>query len=104
MSKHRYLAAQFVAILTDDLWRENATNANDMAQRLAAGLRELGVQITQPVEVNAVFALLPDSQALRDRFHFYVWNADEVRLMCSWDTTAGDVDEFLAAVGEHRGG
>lgn len=104
MSKHRYLAAQFVAILTDDLWRENATNANAMAQRLAAGLRGLGVEITQPVDVNAVFALLPDSQALRDRFHFYVWNGDEVRLMCSWDTTAGDVDEFLAAVSEHRGG
>jgi len=104
MSKHRYLAAQFVAILTDDLWRENATNANDMAQRLAAGLRKLGVEITQPVEVNAVFARLPDSQALRDRFHFYVWSGDEVRLMCSWDTTVDDVDQFLAAVHAHRGG
>mgnify|MGYP003600354268 CR=1 FL=1 len=98
MSKHRYLAAQFVALLTDDLWRGNAANANVMAQRLAAGLREIGVPITQPVEVNAVFALMPDSQALRDRFHFYVWNGDEVRLMCSWDTTAEQVDEFLDAV------
>ena len=98
MSKHRFLAAQFVAMLTDDLWRVNATNANLQAQRLAAGLRQRGVPITQPVEVNAVFALMPDSEALRDRFHFYVWNGDEVRLMCSWDTTAAQVDEFLAAV------
>ncbi len=98
MSKHRYLAAQFVALLTDDLWRENAANANAMAQRLAAGLAERGVPLTQPVEVNAVFALMPDSAALRDRFHFYVWNGDEVRLMCSWDTTAAQVDEFLEAV------
>jgi len=99
MSKHRYLAAQFSALLTDDLWRENAANANAMAARLAQGLRERGVVVTQPVEVNAVFALMPDSQDLRDRFHFYVWNGDEVRLMCSWDTTAEQVDEFLAAVG-----
>ena len=38
---------------------------------------------------------MPDSAALRDRFHFYVWNGDEVRLMCSWDTTGAQVDEFL---------
>jgi threonine aldolase len=99
MSKHRYLAAQFVALLTDDLWRANARNANVMAARLADGLRAQGVVLTQPVEVNAVFALMPDSQTLRDRFHFYVWNGDEVRLMCSWDTTVAQVDDFLAAAG-----
>jgi threonine aldolase len=99
MSKHRYLAAQFVALLTDDLWRRNAANANAMATRLAEGLRALGVTVTQPVEVNAVFALMPDSAALRERFHFYVWNGDEVRLMCSWDTTVAQVDDFLAAAG-----
>lgn len=104
MSKHRYLAAQFVALLTDDLWRENAANANAMAARLAVGLLEAGVPISQPVEVNAVFALMPDSEALRDRFHFYVWNGDEVRLMCSWDTTGEQVDEFLAAVREGQRG
>ncbi len=103
MSKHRFLAAQFVALLTDELWRANAANANAMAQRLATGLTSLGVTITRPVEANAVFALMPDSQALRDRFHFYVWDGDEVRLMCSWDTTEAHVDEFVAAVAARRG-
>ncbi len=99
MSKHRYLAAQFIAMLTDDLWRRNAENANAMARRLAEGLTDAGVHITQPVEVNAVFATLPDAQALMDRYHFYPWlAADEVRLMCSWDTTPADVDGFVAAV------
>lgn len=98
MSKHRYLAAQFVAMLTDGLWHTNAANANAMAARLAQGLSDLGVSITQPVEVNAVFALMPGSEELRERFHFYVWNGDEVRLMCSWDTTAEHIDDFLAAV------
>ena len=99
ISKHRYLAAQFLAMLTDDLWRRNAENANAMARRLAAGLTDRGITLTQPVEVNAVFALLPDADELMQRFHFYPWLApDEVRLMCSWDTTAAQVDEFLAAV------
>ncbi|MCU0277925.1 MAG: aminotransferase class I/II-fold pyridoxal phosphate-dependent enzyme [Candidatus Nanopelagicales bacterium] len=99
ISKHRYLAAQFIAVLSDDLWRRNAENANAMAQRLASGLSDAGVVLTQPVEVNAVFALLPDAEELMQRFHFYPWLApDEVRLMCSWDTTADDVDDFVAAV------
>lgn len=100
MSKHRYLAAQFVAMVTDDLWRTNAAAANERAQQLATGLRRLGVPITQPVQVNAVFALMPESQALRDEYHFYVWKGDEVRLMCSWDTTAEQVEAFLAAVAD----
>lgn len=100
MSKHRFLAAQFVAMLTDGLWRRNAANANAMAARLAAGLEDLGVPITQPVEVNAVFARMAEPQSLQEQFHFYTWDpaADEVRLMCSWDTTETDVDTFLAAV------
>lgn len=99
ISKHRYLAAQFIAMLSDDLWRRNAENANAMARRLAAGLADAGVHITQPVEVNAVFATMTDPEALQEKFHFYPWEGpDEVRLMCSWDTTAADVDEFVAAV------
>jgi len=99
MSKHRYLAAQFLAMLTDDLWRRNAENANAMARRLAEGLTEAGVHITQPVEVNAVFATMPDPESLQEQFHFYPWEGpDEVRLMCSWDTTAADVDTFVTAV------
>ncbi len=99
MSKHRYLAAQFLAMLNNDLWRRNAEHSNAMARRLAEGLSNAGVAITQPVEVNAVFAWMPDAQELMDRYHFYPWLApDEVRLMCSWDTTAEQVDEFVAAV------
>jgi threonine aldolase len=82
------------------LWRRSAQHSNSMAQRLADGLREAGVTITQPVEVNAVFATMPDCGALQEQFHFYTWDeaADEVRLMCSWDTTGEQVDAFVGAV------
>jgi threonine aldolase len=104
-SKMRFLAAQFEALLSDELWRRCAENANAMAQRLAAAVHDVpGLRITRPVETNAVFATLPRPaiEALQERFAFYVWDeaADEVRWMCSWDTTGEDVDVFAGAVGE----
>ncbi len=108
-SKMRFLSAQFDALLADDLWLENARHANAMAARLAAAVGSLdGVEITQPVEANAVFARLarPAIDLLLDRLPgehpFYVWDesADEVRWMCAWDTEPADVDAFAAAVAE----
>jgi threonine aldolase len=104
-SKGRFLAAQFVALLTDDLWRRNAAHANAMAARLARTLVDVpGVTITQPVQANAIFALLPPGTTpdLQRDWHFYVWDerTGEVRLMCSWDTPAEEVDAFAAAVAD----
>jgi threonine aldolase len=104
-SKMRFLAVQFEALLSDNLWRRNARRANAMAARLADVVRDLpGVEITRPVETNAVFATLPAAAtvALQDEFAFYVWDDDsgEVRWMCSWDTTEEDVDRFAQAIAE----
>lgn len=109
-SKQRYLAAQAQALLTDDLWRRSALHANAMATRLAAGVDGVpGVRVTQEVQANAVFAVVPAgvTQALQDDgFLFYVWDerTGEVRWMCSWDTTPDDVDGFVAAIARHAGG
>jgi threonine aldolase len=102
-SKMRYLAAQFLALAEGDLWLANARNANAMAQRLAAGLRGVaGIEITQAVQANAVFATLPRPaiERLQREFHFYVWNEPlhEVRWMTNWATSESDVDSFLAAI------
>jgi threonine aldolase len=102
-SKHRFLAAQFDALLTDDLWLRNASHANAMASRLAAGVRDVpGVHITQPVDANVLFAVIPPAAVapLTEEFLFYVWNeaTGEVRWMCSWDTTEDDVDRFTALI------
>ena len=59
-SKMRFVAAQFGALLHDDLWRANATHANAMARRLADGAAAVdGVEIVHPVQANAVFAQAP---------------------------------------------
>jgi threonine aldolase len=102
-SKMRFLAAQFDALLTDELWLRCAGHANAMAARLADALRDMpGLEVTRPVQSNAVFAVLPPqaTASLQRQYAFYVWDetAGEVRWMCSWDTTEEDVDAFAAAV------
>jgi threonine aldolase len=104
-SKMRYLAAQFEVYLSGEHWRQTAAHANAMATRLAEGVRGVpGVELTQAVQTNAVFARVPHAaiEPLQDRFPFYVWDdrTDEIRWMCSWDTTEDDVDSFAAAVRE----
>jgi threonine aldolase len=100
-SKMRFVAAQFEALLDGERWRTAAGHANAMAQRLADGVRD-AVTITQPVQANAVFAILdPEkAKALLEHSFFYTWDeaTGEVRWMCSWDTTEDDVDGFAAAV------
>ena len=104
-SKMRYIAAQFDALLTDDLWLANATHANAMAQRLFDAVSAVdGVTVTRAPVVNSVFAVLPRDarERLQREFDFYEWDdaTGEVRWMCAWDTTEDDVDEFSRAVGE----
>ena len=104
MSKMRFVAAQFEALLRDDLWRTNAAHANAMARRLADGAAAVdGVDIAYPVQANAVFARLRPRHiaALQREWFFHVWDEREsvVRWMTAFDTTAADVDAFVAAIG-----
>jgi threonine aldolase len=101
-SKMRFVSAQLVALYEGDLWLRSAAHANAMAARLAAGLERVpGVRITQRVQANGVFVVLPDgvADALRETWRFYDWDAatGEVRLMCAFDTSPEDVDAFVAA-------
>jgi threonine aldolase len=80
-----------------------------MAARLRGALEDLvssgavtGLGFSQPTQANAVFATLPREaiEVLRERFHFYDWDAakNEVRWMCSFDTTEEDIDAFVAGI------
>src|SRR3712207_5594732 len=102
-SKMRFLSAQFDALLDGDAWRAPAAHANAMAARLAAAVEGVpGVTLTQRVDANAVFAIVPPELAerLRERFFFYTWDerTGEVRWMCAWDTDPADVDAFTEAL------
>jgi threonine aldolase len=102
-SKMRYIAAQFEALLADDLWLRTAGHANAMAALLAERVERLdGVRLARRPEVNAVFAYLPKEviAVLQEWSFFWTWdeNTDEVRWMCSFDTTEQDVERFAAGV------
>ena len=103
-SKMRFVSAQLIALLRDGsrLAIANGNHANGMARRLDAGIGALGLAMPNPTEANAVFPILPAGvyEKLQDEFPFYVWNhtINQVRLMCSWDTTEADVDALLEAI------
>src|SRR5882672_1380911 len=102
-SKMRFISAQFEALLSNDLWRRNAEHANRMAQQLARELARIPrITITQKVEANGVFALVPRQYVplLQKQYFFYVWNEEtsEVRFMTSFDTTAEDIADFVGLV------
>ena len=99
-SKMRFISAQFEALLSNDLWRQNAEHANRMAQLLASELGKIPqVRITQKVEANGVFAEVPKKYipVLQKRYFFYVWNEEtsEARFMTSFDTTESDIQDFI---------
>ncbi|SDD68055.1 threonine aldolase family protein [Rhodospira trueperi] len=107
LSKMRFVSAQLLAWLEDDLWRRHAAHANAMARRLGDGLAALpGVEIPDPVEANMVFPVLPTP--LRDGlraagFVFHDWPSERdgtVRLVTSFQTRPEDVEEFLNAARE----
>ena len=102
-SKMRFLAAQWLGLLTGDAWLRNAQHANDAARRLADGLRkEAEIERVFPVEANAVFVPMDERVAsgLYARgWRFYkLIGLNVYRLMCSWATTEKDISDFVADV------
>ena len=100
-SKHRFLAAQWLGYLQDDLWLDNARHANTMATALAKGLAAIpGVDLPWAVEANELFPVLPTAiatQLEQAGAIFYPWPEQPgmVRLVTSFATTEEDVAEFL---------
>jgi threonine aldolase len=104
-SKMRFIAAQFIALLTNDLWHKNASHANRMAALLAAELEKTPhVKITQQVQINSIFAIIPPEAIapLQEKYFFYIWDEaiNEVRWMTAFDTTVEDVYSFVTTLKE----
>lgn len=102
-SKMRFLSAQFLALVEDELWLTNASHANAMATRLERGLASVpGVEVVYPVQADAVFARLARKHIaeLQRTWTFHVWDESRsiVRWMTSFDTQDSDVDAFLADI------
>ncbi|MFL6755985.1 MAG: threonine aldolase family protein [Sphingomicrobium sp.] len=98
-SKGRYLAAQILAMLENDLWLANARAANAAAMALAdaAGPERL----VYSVEANELFVRMTAEEAAAIQaqgYDFYDWGPDEVRLVTSWDQDMAAVEQLAAAI------
>ncbi len=108
-SKSRFLAAQWLGFLQDDLWLELARAANEKAARLSKALvTRPGCKVIYPTEMNEVFVQMSGSvaEALRAKgAQFYDWIQPQDpydgtlrRLVTSYQTTDDEVDAFLKAL------
>lgn len=107
LSKHRFLAAQFLAYLADDRWLELARHANAMADKLAAALTTIGLRPVWPVEANLIFVVVPralDAKLKAAGASYYVRNSDSldigadnvlIRLVTSFATLDDDIERFV---------
>ncbi|WP_375697936.1 threonine aldolase family protein [Pseudophaeobacter sp. TrK17] len=109
-SKHRYLSAQMLAYLTDDLWRDNAVKANDNCAYLAQGLRRAKAPFLHEPQANMIFAALPRAthQRLFDAgAAYHLWDGPldgdpqeqvAARFVCDWAIEKQQIDQFLALI------
>ncbi len=100
-SKMRFISAQYLAYFRNDLWKACASHSNSMANLLADHLKNIPeIRITQKVESNGIFVIMPDEIAkkMQQHYFFYPWNekTSEYRLMTSWDTQKEDIEGFIS--------
>jgi len=99
-SKMRFISAQYIGYFRNDLWKKCASNSNAMARMLADKLKLIvEVKVTQEVQSNGVFVIMPAdiAEKMRDHYFFYPWDEkrSEYRLMASWDTKEEDIEDFI---------
>jgi threonine aldolase len=107
-SKMRFISAQYIGYFRNDLWKKCASNSNAMAKIFAEKLKQIPeVEVTQKVQSNGVFVIIPDKVAekMRNFYFFYPWDEkkSEWRLMCSWDTEEGDIEDFVTLLKKELG-
>ncbi|MFN7140522.1 MAG: threonine aldolase family protein [Limisphaerales bacterium] len=99
-SKMRFLSAPWVGMLQNGTWLRYADSANRMAELMDQKLRELpGVTTLFPRQANSVFVQLPkpviEGMYAKGWIFYSFIGKGGCRLMCSWDTTAEDIEQFV---------
>lgn len=103
LSKMRFVSAQFVTYLSNDLWRENASNANNMGKYFTNRLSEIpGITLKSEPETNMIFAYMEKDliNSLQKKFDFYLIDDETnlIRLVTSFDTSKDDIDNFIGFI------
>lgn len=97
-SKGRFVAAQILALLKDNLWLDLAHAANGAISEVASVAGERCLYTPQS---NELFIRLSPAEraALRAQgFAFYDWNEHAVRLVASWNTPPAHAEALGRAI------
>ncbi|MCB2064558.1 MAG: low specificity L-threonine aldolase [Novosphingobium sp.] len=99
-SKGRFLAAQILALIEDDLWLDNARKANATALQVGCNAAD---RLLHPIEANEIFLRLSANEKaeLRKRgFGFHDWGENVARIVTAWNTREEDVAALARAVAD----
>ena len=109
-SKSRFLAAQMIAYLSDDLWLSLARKANSAAAKLETALARVpNASLVHPRQANMLFAEWParaHKRASAGGAAYYLRAPEAAldgpggallgaRLVCNWATSDADIDGFV---------
>lgn len=105
LSKMRFISAQFIPYIEEEIWKENALNANMMGNYFAKELSQIpNIRLKENMNTNMIFAYLEKNlvEILKNRFDFYVLDDETnlIRLVTSFDTTKEEIDIFIDAIKE----
>lgn len=103
ISKMRFMSAQFIPYLEEEIWEENARNSNQMAEYLKDELiKNFNVSVDPGQEANIIFAQFPDKyrDLLAREFSTFEMDGENniIRLVTSFDTRKKDVDNFVGEI------
>jgi threonine aldolase len=102
-SKMRFLSAPWTGLLDSGAWLKNAAHANRCAAVLEARLSQIpGISIKFPREANALFIEMPPriAEQLKElgwKFYTFI-GAGGARILCSWETTAAEIEALVADI------
>ena len=108
LSKMRFVSAQLEAYISNNVWLDNAKNANEMGKKLSEGLiKHNSIKLAYPTQANEVFAKFPREVIEHLNSEGYKMNEDEldgqaVRLVLAWNTKISDVESFLETVNQSK--
>ena len=108
LSKMRFVSAQLEAYISNNVWLDNAKNANEMGKKLSEGLiKHSNIKLAYPTQANEVFAKFPREVIEHLNSEGYKMNEDELdgqaaRLVAAWNTKISDVESFLETVNQSK--
>lgn len=102
LAKGRALGHQFRELFTEGLYFDLAKRGNQMATKMATGIKAAGFEMAAECEANMLMAILPNEVIthLETEFDFYRWKVidnkhTQLRLVTSWATDETKVDRFI---------